>query len=463
MGGAQTKQRRSIARLHDDELSCVLPFLSLADLAQLVRCSRRFNCVARKEHSRGLHLEGEATIAPLSSSPLSHHVTSVRLHRRDKSRVFVSRQTLRHLKDCPRLTALDLTVSDYSDAAALMHERGPQLTKPQLDRPPLEYGAERTIQLWQEEVAEALQAVWPTQLRSFVLALGGALSPALCQVFCAVLPAPLMSELTALSILRSKESFELPPGILSQLLKLRTLTLANVNWTPDTLAEVKQLKQLREISLRPLKQRHIVALCEPPHSLSLQCIELPLTILDAADMRSLLHLPTLTSVEAASIRLDALALLCEFGLLQQLSFRHPGQGTLEWTVSLSVALSRCKALTDLSLRLSFDAAVTEEQRSACWTDILRSIPNVRRLDVSQLSVSALLSALPLHLPLLAHLSLQCGDKVDCDALLVQLAHPSVREFHLTTSRKAFSVKQLRALVRSSRLPQLDSISSSVEQ
>jgi hypothetical protein len=222
---------------------------------------------------------------------------------------------------------------------------------------------------------------------------------------------------------------------------------------------------LRELSLRPFKQRHIVALCQPPHSLSLQCIQLPSTIVDEAGMRALLHLPTLTSLEASSIRSDALALLCELPLLQRLSFRHAGQesGTLEWIASLSAALSRCKALTDLSLRLSFDETVTDEQRSACWTEILRSIPNVRHLTVTQLSVSALLSVLPLHLPLLAHLSLQCGDKVDGVALLVQLAHPSVREIHLTTSRTAFSVKRLRVLVHSPRLPQLDNISSSVEQ
>jgi hypothetical protein len=67
-------------RLHDDELSCVLPFLSLADLAQLVRCSHRFCFVARKERSRSLHLKGGAIIAPSPSSDLSHHVSSLHLH-----------------------------------------------------------------------------------------------------------------------------------------------------------------------------------------------------------------------------------------------------------------------------------------------------------------------------------------------------------------------------------------------
>jgi hypothetical protein len=66
--------------VHDDELSCVLPFLSLADLAQLVRCSRRFNGVARKERSRGPQLESDANPAVLLLSAVGHHVSSLHLH-----------------------------------------------------------------------------------------------------------------------------------------------------------------------------------------------------------------------------------------------------------------------------------------------------------------------------------------------------------------------------------------------
>jgi hypothetical protein len=76
---AYANNPRSISRLHDDELSCVLPFLELTDLAELVRCSRRLNGVARKERSRGLYVWGESLAVPISeSSALSHHIARVR-------------------------------------------------------------------------------------------------------------------------------------------------------------------------------------------------------------------------------------------------------------------------------------------------------------------------------------------------------------------------------------------------
>jgi hypothetical protein len=81
MEDALDNHPRSLSRLHDDELSCLLPFLSLSDLAQFVRCNHRFNGVARKERSRGLHLEGGASVAPVPTSVLSHHITSIRMQR----------------------------------------------------------------------------------------------------------------------------------------------------------------------------------------------------------------------------------------------------------------------------------------------------------------------------------------------------------------------------------------------
>jgi hypothetical protein len=103
-GGAQAKQRRSISRLHDDELSCILPVLPLKDLSQLVRCSRRFNAAAKKERSFGRHLHCFANGVPLVSSVLSHHVTSIRVwrHHGASARImFDSLRLLRQLPSCP--------------------------------------------------------------------------------------------------------------------------------------------------------------------------------------------------------------------------------------------------------------------------------------------------------------------------------------------------------------------------
>jgi len=93
--------QQSISRLHDDELSCVLPFLSLPDLAQLVRCSRRFNALARKERSRGLQLKGGSTIVPPSSSTLKHHVASLHLERSSDSDAPLTLDVLRRLRGLP--------------------------------------------------------------------------------------------------------------------------------------------------------------------------------------------------------------------------------------------------------------------------------------------------------------------------------------------------------------------------
>jgi hypothetical protein len=139
---------RSISRLHDDELSCVLPFLELKDLAQLVRCFHRFNRVARKERGRGLRLEGSSNIAPVSSSSLSHHVTSLYLGRRRDSDALLTRFTLQELRGLSKLTALQLTLRNGAEDGHFM--RG----------------------MTRENASTALRAVLPTQLRSFHVTAG---------------------------------------------------------------------------------------------------------------------------------------------------------------------------------------------------------------------------------------------------------------------------------------------------
>jgi hypothetical protein len=113
---------RSITRLHDDELSCVLPFLALKDLAQLVRCSRRFNGVARKDRSRGLQLEGEASIVSPPSSSLSHHVSSLQLRHRFLLDAPVSPDTRHQPRALPRLTAMQFILSTDIGISLLLHQ-----------------------------------------------------------------------------------------------------------------------------------------------------------------------------------------------------------------------------------------------------------------------------------------------------------------------------------------------------
>jgi hypothetical protein len=106
---AYANNPHSISRLHDDELLYVLGFLPRKELAELVQCSRRFNAVARKERSRGLHVAGVTTIARLTSSALSHHLTSLHLVYCGASDAPLT-LTLRQLRALRRLPALQLTL-----------------------------------------------------------------------------------------------------------------------------------------------------------------------------------------------------------------------------------------------------------------------------------------------------------------------------------------------------------------
>jgi hypothetical protein len=246
-----------------------------------------------------------------------------------------------------------------------------------------------------------------------------------------------------------------------QLPRLRKLVLSHVRWTAEQLAELKQLSELRELSLSRMQPHEIVTLCEPPHSLQLESIDVGAT-LDAVAMRALLHLPTLTALDHAGFEADGWPLLPELPLLQRLTLWPQHLLTAELTSSLSASLSRCETLTDLSLGyVRFGDAATPEQIQARWSDILRSVPNLRRLHVAEDdSVVSFLAVLPVHLPLLEHLLLVCYDKMSSEDLLARLAHPSVRRIQLVSWNVQFTQEQVRALVRSARLPNLDSITRS---
>jgi hypothetical protein len=260
MNVAHALHPRSIARLHDDELSCLLRFLSLSDLARLVRCTRRFNALARKERCRGLHLEGDASVAPLPSSSLSHHVTSlrVRLHRgKDESAHFIMRQW---------------------DMDALMQGQAE----------------------WQ--TAAGLKAVLPTQLHTLTVSL---CTTVVAAAFCNALS--VMQELTDLSILHATLWLDLPPPALSQMPRLRKLTVSGVPWNNEWKKEVKRLSHVRELNVSVLQSAQVIALCEPPHSLRLEHIGLvSSSSLGALDMRALLQFSSsLTSLDTDMLESEA--------------------------------------------------------------------------------------------------------------------------------------------------------------
>jgi hypothetical protein len=145
-------------------------------------------------------------------------------------------------------------------------------------------------------------------------------------------------------------------------------------------------------------------------------------------------------------------------LLQRLSFKPYVKLTAEETLLMCSSLSLCKSLADLSLNeIEFEEATTTDQIQARWTDILCSVPNLRRLHIEQDRIVSFLAVPATHLPVLEDLLL-CYDKLSSEDFLAQLAHPSVRRIQLNSWIVEFTQEQVRALVRSAQLPQLDHIS-----
>jgi hypothetical protein len=135
--------------------------------------------------------------------------------------------------------------------------------------------------------------------------------------------------------------------------------------------------------------------------------------------------------------------------------------TAELSASLNAVLFACTLLHDLTLiSITFGDEATEEQCQLRWAEILRGVPNLRRLRITYGNLLPLFTVLPSHLPLLEHLALLISTPLD--PLLLQLAHPSVRELKLFQFDVTASDEERRALeesmLHSARLPNLASIS-----
>jgi hypothetical protein len=382
MEAAAQNPARSILRLHDDELSCVLALLTLKDMAQLVRCNQRFNHVARKARSRGLHGKGDAAIAPMPSSALSHHATSFHLLHDSASDALLVRDVLRQLRGLPNLMALQITL--FNDFAVGHFMQG----------------------LSRENTAAELRAALPTRLRSFSVTLGYWSQPldeqtsALASSFWAALGD--MTELTELRIEQHSERMHVRSE-LAGLAHLRKLTLGPAGQMGEYVAELKQLNQLRELTLHDRRAERIHLLCQPPHALPLESLTLPSMVVVEATMRSLLHLPTLTALDPLFIESTAWPLLPQLPHLCRLSLRPSTSLTPAKLSSLCAALSHCSVLEYLTLKhVHFEAddrtRLTTQQMRAAWAALMNSVPNLRSLGVDG-NVTRLLPALPLHLSL----------------------------------------------------------------
>jgi hypothetical protein len=442
---------RSISRLHDDELVSVLAFLHLKDLAQLVRCSRRFNGVARRERGRELAATpAMRSIPALVRSSLSHHITSVRLEKRDASDSNITRATLQQLRSLPQLTKLDVRVYTEGAAASLLH------------------GASSA------SAAESLQTVLPSSVRALSLTAFPQSRRAPEDKFKAVIATFLgavvaMPQLMELTLRQTAQWNGMRLDALAALPQLRKLSLLSSS-TGLSLVPLKAMNQLRELTLGFVESEELLSLFTLPHSLQLEVLRME-TELFGDEMRALLSVPTLTELQPFGMDADAWSLLPQLPHLRRLVILPETSLTAEHTSSLSTALSRCTALEDVTLSASFEPDENEQEEEelldengavfqtvmeARWTDILRSVPNLRRMTVATGNdeLRALFTVLPAHLPRLEQLMLD-GWSGSVVSILTQLAHPTLKQLELTEKlHRALSQEQLQSMLHNPRLPYL---------
>jgi hypothetical protein len=377
-------------------LVSVLPFLFLKDLAQLVRRSRRFCSVMRKERSRRLTLFPAVRSIPfLMRSSLMHHIALLSLETRNASDAPITRATLQQLRMLPQLAKLVIRVHSNKAAAALLHG------------------------------VSSLQSALPTSLRAFAFntrpASGELQSTDLGKLGSAFLVAAAsMQQLTELRIENQASWDHLRLDALVGLPKLRTLML-HANNCRIPLSDLRALSQLRKLELERVHSKDLVAMCQPPHSLQLETLTLHVDWpLREAEMRALMHLPSLTELQSPLPFPEALLLLPQLPCLRRLNIVHDGELTVELTSSLLAALARSTALDEFTLLLHLDHVcwpdMTKGERKALWGALLRGVPNLAA-DIE--SAAPLFAVLPIHFPRMEQLSMQVWDRrVEVHAHLV---------------------------------------------
>jgi hypothetical protein len=433
---------RSISRLHDDELVCILPFLDMKDLAVLVSCSRRFNGVARRERSRGVEIAPAVRSALLlARSPFNHHIASVWLEKRDTSDLHITRTVLQQLRLLPQLTKLDIRVRSEGAAAALLKGASSGST------------------------AATLQAALPAGLSVFVVVtlpssedISTSKLETLAAAFLAA--ASNMRQLTELKFYHHASWRQMQLDALVELPLLRKLTLNAFKYGMPSF-KLRQLSQLRELILNDIMPEDLQSLSQPPHSLQLETLRVGHWVGEET-MRSLVRLPTLTELEPELLDPDAFPLLPQLPRLRKLTVACDCALKDHWSWRLSDALARCTALEDLTLSFEFEPADEEEDEEEVhrelWDDILRSLPNIRRLAVETGSVVSLIAALSAHLPRLERLALYSfRSRVTSELVCTKLAHPTLQQLELGAKIFcALTEEQMRSLLHSARLPHLAS-------
>jgi hypothetical protein len=425
--------------LHDDELLCVLAFLTLPDLASMVCCCRRWNAVARKERCRAACLlihRGVPTkaLSAFATSSLAHHWTSV------DALAASTALDLRALCRLPNLTKLSCATNRFD----LPPHR-------QRDTPAVEL----IVQL-RDAMPQRLQELhlWHRDRKSATV---------LDLLVDARLP-----QLTSLS-LKLKWGAGIDFLALLRLPCLRTFAL----YCPPNLAQVAVIKQMS--SLRTLEcargdwYPHMLReLCKLPHQLGqLEYLRMDGLIVYEEIMRELTTLPSLRRFDPRSIDPDAVSMLVHFPCVETLKLHFRYVSTLPQLTELPAILQQCSRVTslDLSIRLLED---DEFDAPAWWHRLfLDGVPQLTVLAVRYDLHIGLLAALSSTgcLPQLCNLKLTHFADDQLSELLSELAHPTLQRLCILLAPGATSADGVvedrdaqqqynGALLHTARLPKL---------
>jgi hypothetical protein len=110
----------------------------------------------------------------------------------------------------------------------------------------------------------------------------------------------------------------------------------------------------------------------------------------------------------------------------------------------------------MPLKADEGGELTAQAKRTSWTALLSSVPHLRRLSFDG-SMDALLSVLPLHLPLLDHLSLSLSEWASHDENPYNVvAHPTIRVLELGYIQMQPPLEEeVRAWMGSARFPKLE--------
>jgi hypothetical protein len=358
-------------RCYQDALHEIYAFLSLRELLPAAHSCRAWYAAAGKEKGRGLTCRRSRydCLQQLCSSPLRRHVVGL-----DYGFLLSPRHLQQLAFHLPHLQSLRASV-DESALRPLVNSAAACLT--------------------------FVQSGFPLHLRCLVLQM--ALSVETCQLVLNSLPtAAALTKLKLNLVMKWSRRLVLVPLLRLPLLAELSINIESAALTPCHLAVIKQIRALRWLDLHRggwrRDARLLASLCRQPHALQqLQGIHLRATVVNAAMLAELAHLPSLCKLEPLCLLPCAYPLLPRLSQLRVLRVRLNSDlagaplaaaatyPTLAERSTLCASLSACRLLTELTVEACKDADLLASFLP--W--LLQSTPALRCLRLETVSVRSI--------------------------------------------------------------------------